>query len=356
MTPRVLHILNTAAHRGTGIAKIVRSIATRLGHRFAFSAWFVYENGPLVELLKEDGIDARFVPILPGLSNPAGPLKLWSACRKGGFTLIHHHSADARVRWILRQATDAAILFHLHGRAVETDRPVPQPISTRYADRVITVSKAVAEFTPPGSEVVYTGVPASSAEPRVPAEGKVVIGTACRFIPLKGIDRLLRAFARARQSYPNLFLELAGDGAGGEQLRSEADELGISDRVSFLGWQDDIRWRMLDWSIYVHPALEEGLGLSIVEAMAEGLPVIATRTGGVPEVVRDAETGWLVDVDDEQAMTERMVALADDAALRADMGRRARQWVQERFSLEGFTARIAEIYDEMLSVNGHRLE
>lgn len=343
----ILHVLNTADVRGTGIAKIVRTIATRLRDHFHFAVWFVYEDGPLVQWLRENGIDAKFVPVMPGRKNLRGPLNLWSACRSEPYDLVHHHSADTRVRWILRAGMRAPILLHLHGRAVETDAPVPTQFSTRYADRVITVSHAVAAFTPSTSEVIYTGVDQSLNGANVLRH--VVIGTACRFVPLKGVDRLLRAFALARGKRPDLVLEIAGDGPARDDLRVLANELGVADSVTFLGWQQDVRAAMRRWSIYVHPSLEEGLGLSIIEAMAEGLPTIATRVGGIPEVVRDGETGWLVSAGDERAIAERLIELASDDAIRKRMGETARAYAEQRFSSEQFVRGVERIYEEMLT-------
>jgi glycosyltransferase involved in cell wall biosynthesis len=343
-----LHILNTAQPRGTGIAKIVRTIATRIDGEFRTSVWFVYEDGPLVEWFREAGVEARFVPWRPSLKNPAGPLHLLAACRSEQPALVHHHCADARVRWIVRRSVRAPILLHLHGRAAETASPVPVAMSTRYADRVITVSQAVSEFTKTPSEVVYSGIDMGTTARAENRDNEVIVGTAGRLVALKGIDRLLRAFALVRQKYPMARLEIAGEGEERARLEAQAAILNWDGAICFLGWQEDLRSVMRRWSIYLQPSLEEGMPLSILEAMAEGLPVIATAVGGIPEAVIDGESGCLVRCGDEHAMADRIGELVRDGECRRRMGARARELAADRFSADRFVKRIQTIYDEML--------
>jgi glycosyltransferase involved in cell wall biosynthesis len=353
--PSVLHILNTAQPRGMGIAKIVRTIAARIDCEFRTDVWFVYEDGPLVEWFRDAGIEARFVPWRPSWNNRAGPLRLWATARRWRHDVVHHHSADSRVRWIIRNAMHSPILLHLHGRAVETAVPVPTAMSTRFADRVISVSKAVADFSSTPSEVVYTGVEIRSALPKKCRIDGVVVGCAGRLVALKGFDRLIRAVARVRSIRSDIRLEIAGSGPELHRLEALAAELGVTDAVRFLGWLDDVPQAMRRWDIYVQPSIEEGLGHSLLEAMAEELPVVATSVGGIPEVVVDGETGYLVCREDEDGMARRIVKLAADPQLRQDMGARGRARVSDRFSPDTFAGRVQAIYREMLAVgSGNR--
>jgi glycosyltransferase involved in cell wall biosynthesis len=345
----VLHILNTGEVRGTGIAKIVRTIATRAEGRYRVTAWFVYEDGPLVAWLGEAGVEARYVPWRPSLRNPAGPLNLWKTCRSESPALVHHHSADTRVRWLVRHSVGAPILLHLHGRAAETAAAVPTTMSTRYADRVITVSQAVSEFTRTPSQVVYTGVEVAPIVAREESRGEIVIGTAARLVQLKAIDRLIRAFAKVHRTRSDVRLEIAGSGPERERLESLAVVLGLRDAVRFLGWRDRVREVMQHWSIYVQPSVEEGLGHSILEAMAEGLPVVAADVGGIPEVVVEGETGWLVPSGDEETFVRRLEELVADEGMRRVMGVRGRARIEDCFSAGPFAKRIETIYDEMLA-------
>ncbi|MGI9103748.1 MAG: glycosyltransferase [Terriglobales bacterium] len=347
---RILHLLNTAQPGGTGIAKIIATIASHLDPRLRTAAWFLYEDGPLVDELQRAGVDAKFVPWRPSLANPAGPLRLWTECRRERPALIHHHSADWRVRWIVRRAVAAPILLHLHGPAVdETSHPVPLPISTRDADRIIAVSQAVLPYIRASAEVVHTGVETGSPTSDAARDG-IVIGTAGRLVAVKAIDLLVRAFALAHEKLPHLRLEIAGDGPDRKRLETQVAQLHLQEAVRFLGWQNPLRPVMRRWAIYVQPSVEEGLGYSMLEAMAEGLPVVATRVGGIPEVVIDAGTGWLVPRSDVDAMAYRIEELARNANLRSHMGVQGRARAMEKFSAEGFVRRIEDIYRQMLGM------
>lgn len=353
--PSVLHILNTAQPRGMGIAKIVRTIAARIDGEFRTDVWFVYEDGPLVEWFRDAGIEARFVPWRPSWINPAGPLRLWATARRWRHDIVHHHSADSRVRWIIRAAMHSPILFHLHGRAVETAAPVPTAMSTRFADRVIAVSKAVAVYSSTPSEVVYTGVEIRNTLPKGCRMDGVVVGCAGRLVALKGFDQLIRAVASVRKIRSDIRLEIAGSGPELHRLEALAAELGVTDAVRFLGWLDDVPHTMRGWDIYVQPSLEEGLPYSVLEAMAEELPVVATSVGGIPEVVVAGETGYLVSRGDEDGMAQQIVKLAADPQLRKDMGARGRARVSDRFSPDTFARRIETVYREMLAAgSGNR--
>lgn len=346
---RVLHILNTAQPRGTGIAKIVRVLASHLSNEFCSEVWFVYDDGPLAQWFRDCGVEAKYVPWRPGIANLAGPLSLWLSARRNRFDLVHHHAADARVRGIVRNAMRAPILLHLHGRAAETAAPVPKQISTRFADRVIAVSRAVADFTQTPSDVVYSGVDCGPDDVRLQTGQQLVIGCAGRLVAIKGIDHLLRAFARMQDLPGPVRLEIAGDGPESDRLRRWAASLRIESAVSFLGWRQDIRELMRRWDVFVLPSLEEGLPYSLLEAMAEALPVVATAVGGVPEVVLDGETGFLVQSGDDQGMADRMVRLVSDVGLRAGMGKRGRERVRHAFAADSFATKIRSIYREILA-------
>src|SRR5262249_49929759 len=122
----------------------------------------------------------------------------------------------------------------------------------------------------------------------------VVIGTACRLIPLKGLVFLVRAMALLCKEFPHLRLTIAGYGPERSTLEAEVAKLGLASRTQFLGWKQDINSIFQNWDIFVMPSLEEGFGMAVIEAMSQGLPVIATSVGGLPEIVEDSRTGYLV--------------------------------------------------------------
>lgn len=173
-----------------------------------------------------------------------------------------------------------------------------------------------------------------------------VVGAVTRFFPSKGITYLLTAFAEVLRAQPNAWLMLLGQGPEEASLREQSSALGIQDRVIFAGYQRDIAHHEGIFRVAVMPSLEEGFGLSAVEALAMGIPVVASAVGGLPDVVRDGETGFLVPPADPDALTHAIVRLLEDEALHQSLSAAARVDVQ-RFSLDGYVSRLVQLYHEL---------
>nr|WP_241158791.1 glycosyltransferase [Nitratidesulfovibrio vulgaris] len=169
-----------------------------------------------------------------------------------------------------------------------------------------------------------------------------------RLSPEKGHIHFLRALARARQTEPRLVGLLAGDGPGADMLRREADMLGLAHAVTFAGHVSRVArvYRALD--VAVLPSLSEGMPNAALEAMLHGLPVVASHVGGVPEVVRDGETGLLVPPGDEAQLAAALVALCADVERRKALGARGRERVLGHFAPHQRAERILGLYHELL--------
>jgi glycosyltransferase involved in cell wall biosynthesis len=245
--------------------------------------------------------------------------------------------------------TGAKIIAHFHSYQNELLEP-PVPVSVPGANAVIAVSRAVASLiSHPRVHVVYPGVQTHRETCRPLKCASAVIGYAGRLAPIKGVRHLLRAFPAVLASAPDARLEIAGDGPERASLERESEALGISNAVRFLGWVEDIRPLLDRWDVYVHPALSEGAGIAILEAMAASLPVVATNVGGTPEIVQDAITGWLVPSGDMAAMGTRIRQLLSQPALRISMGAAARKRVEERFSATHMASEVRTIYEQVLA-------
>jgi glycosyltransferase involved in cell wall biosynthesis len=176
-----------------------------------------------------------------------------------------------------------------------------------------------------------------------------------RHVAKKGIDVLLRAFSRLTKKHAALSLLQVGSGPLTGTLRTLARTLGIEAKVRFLGVQphDRVAELMRGARVFALPSQEawngdsEGLGIVFNEASACGIPVVATRHGGIPEAVIDGETGLLVAERDDAALAEKLDMLLSDAALARRMGRRGREYVCEAFDLRKQTRVLELIYDEV---------
>jgi len=350
----VLHVLGSAQPEGTGIARIVAAVAARLDpRRFRVHAWFLGGEGPLAKWLETAGVPVRTLDWQYGVRDPLGAWRFWWTLRREDFAIVHQHYGGRSVRWLARRATGASIVVHLHGRVVESKGPHPLPVRVTGANAVIATSRAVAErVMDVKPHVVYPGVEvpegAGSGMAVTRATKARVIGTAGRLVPIKGIVYLIRALASLKRDIPDLRLEIAGSGPERTTIETEVRLHGLTDCVTFLDWQVELAPVFARWDVFVLPSLEEGFGIAALEAMAAGLPVVATAVGGIPELVEDGRTGWLVPPADPDALADRLRDLLLDPERRRAMGAAGRARARESFSVERMAAAISEIYDRLL--------
>lgn len=174
------------------------------------------------------------------------------------------------------------------------------------------------------------------AVPRIVAAGLL--------IPLKAYDVLLSALGQLAADGCSFELWLAGEGPERSRLEQLALALAIAPRVRFLGGIEDVPALFATAQLLVHPSRTEGSSNTILEALAEGLPVVATRVGGTPELIEDGETGLLVPPDDALALATKIRSLLDDPALGERLGRAGLERVRERCTAARVTSRYEQIY------------
>jgi glycosyltransferase involved in cell wall biosynthesis len=354
MPREILHVLGTAQDEGTGIARIVTALATGLDPRkYRIHAWFLGGSGPLVTLLEAAGAAVRVIDWSRGARDPLGAWRFWRSFYTHDFALMHQHAGGRSLRHLVRLSSRARIVVHLHGRVAEPQPEVPIPSTLGNVDAIIAASRSVAGqvVPPPSSRVIYTGAalpPTPEPRPFVSPRGPVV-GTACRLVPIKGLRNLIEATAMLSEKMPDLRLEIAGSGPSEDELRRHCRELDIAGKVTFLGWQRDLEPAYRRWDVFCLPSLEEGFGLAALEAMASGLPVIATSVGGLPEIVEDGVTGYLVPPSDPEALATNLRILLQDGARRQAMGSAARRRVAEHFSVDRMVRDVEALYASLLT-------
>lgn len=240
-------------------------------------------------------------------------------------------------------------------RALLAEIPLVLVRSESLRDRVLDLGADPAKV-----RINRTGIPLDAFPMAVrvrPADGAWHLVQACRLIEKKGLTVSLRAFARLVSVCPAARFTIAGEGPLRESLERLAGELGVSDRVDFAGFMDQAGLRDLYHRahVFVHPSQltadqnQEGIPNSMLEAMATGLPVLATLHGGIPEAVRHGATGWLVPERDEDGLFESMKRLTGEPGLWEAMGRAAAADVREQFEHSAQIARLEGFYDEALS-------
>jgi glycosyltransferase involved in cell wall biosynthesis len=323
----------------------------------------------LAESFRGLGLSAEAVPVSHKL-DVLGGRALWR--RLDGADVVHTHDRRAGLFGRLAgRLRGARVLHTLHGMPEEIaarigrpDAPDPPGVSrarlawlehgylpieaglTRLG-HVIAPSQAMADFmvahgfAPRLVHVIGYGVELDG-EPE-PSEREVLVAAVAANLEYwKGIDVLLDA---ARLVKAPLRLEVYGTGALRDELEQQARRNGVDAR--FHGFVGDIRERLADADVLVQPSRADTLPLAVLEAMAGGLPVVGARVGGIPELVVDGETGFVVPPEDPGALAGALDALAAGPELRRRLGRRARARAQEVFSPERATRRMVALYEEL---------
>jgi L-malate glycosyltransferase len=170
-----------------------------------------------------------------------------------------------------------------------------------------------------------------------------VIGAVTRFYPAKGITYLIDAFPAVLAKFPKARLLLVGDGPLEGDLKAQAQALGIGSQVIFTGFRQDAEAHVQLFTVSAVPSLEEGIGNVAIESIVGGVPVVASREGGLPEVITEGKSGLLVPPGDAPALAEALIALLENPL----MLERMRQGCREeagRFSIDTYTARLEELY------------
>jgi len=188
----------------------------------------------------------------------------------------------------------------------------------------------------------YLGVPAD----------RFVVGWVGRMTAVKRTDDVLESFRRLREGGVDASLWLVGDGPDRERLERRASELGVIRDTLFLGYQEDVAPYYAAFDALVLPSANEGTPVSVIEALAAKTPVVATRVGGVPDVVREGEEGFLVDAGDTEELAERLTRLARDPALRRRLGESGRGRVLKRYAVERLLDDVDRLYAELLATAG----
>lgn len=232
---------------------------------------------------------------------------------------------------------------------------------------VIAISRQIEESLiaggVPASKVrtLYSGIDLSERQPKHDSQairqligipnGAVLVGTTANLFPRKGYEVMLRALPAIVRAVSTVHYVIVGsdEGSYADRLKRLARELKIADRVHIIGFQEPVQPFLASLDLYVHPALMEGFGIAVVEAMAVGKAVVATTAGGLPEVVAQGETGLLVPPGDVDSLAATVVSLLQDPVRREQMGRCGRARAHERFSLDASVAHMEQLYGEVLA-------
>jgi len=229
---------------------------------------------------------------------------------------------------------------------------------------IITVSQSLGEeathmlgIDNQKIKVVYNGI----APPQISAKGQAIrekwgvaqdeklVGTVARLIPSKGIDTLIKAVPLVVAHYPNIKFMVVGDGPQGSFLKEKAKALNCSQNIIFTGYTEYIWYYYEAFDIFVLPSLSEGLGISVLEAMAMGKAVIASRIGGIKEIIKHDWNGYLVKPGDSRELADAIIYYLENPYKAKEYANRAKEEVSKNFDIENMIRRTSKIIYDVIN-------
>lgn len=324
-------------------------------------------SAPLAERAEALGAEVRRVAPMPlGLAGARRAAGLARTLRAERPAIFHAHlSWPLAAKWALaasvaaRLPTVATVQLIPEFRLERSSYLQLRALASR-VDRYIAVSRDVAEelverFRWPAAKVSvgynaveidrFGGAAPAGLRERIGGGERPLVLTPARLDEQKGHAVLLRAAAEL----PGVDFVLAGEGPLRGSLEALAAELGVADRVRFLGYRSDVPELLAACDVFALPSLYEGSSLAVLEAMAARRPVVSSAIGGTDELVEDGADGMLVAPGDAEGLAAALRRLLGDPALRADLAARARERVERDFTPAAMTGRVEAIYAELLA-------
>ena len=347
-----------------GTERLVIEIIRSLQHKIDSVVCCLDEPGAWAAELEAMHVPVISLSRVPGFQ-PGLAVRLARVIKERAIDVVHCHHYSPYVYGLLASilAPSARLVFTEHGKLSDagpsTKRRLVNPFLSRMPGHLCAVSAdlkqhMVAEGFPARRlSVLYNGIDPGERpsalqrhEARVAlgiADDAFAVGTVGRLDPVKNLQLLLQAHALVAARYPEARTVIVGDGAERAALEQKAADLGVSGSVIFTGYRQDVRRLMPAFDVYVNCSSYEGVSLTILEAMASTLPVIATPVGGNPEVVVDQETGLLVPAR-ARSLADAITALALSPRRRRDMGDAGRWRVIRHFSIARMVDQYARAY------------
>lgn len=367
--PPAYHILHIIDHLGPGGAQeaLLNLVKYADRRRFRLEVASLHGRGVYWDLLRREQVPVH--SLSPHKLLPVYLPRLVRLLRRERFDLVHCHLNAANllakpvavlcgvpVRFNHDQCNDE--LRRRHGWLLALDR-----LANRGTDQVIAVSQSTREFLvakehlPPRKvaliynavdlERYFPGSPAERAACRRalgwPEQDWVVLGVG-RLMPQKNFAGFLEVAAAFSRRHPEARFAIAGDGPERARLEEQTRMLGLAGRVRFLGFVARMRDLYLAADVLLFPSLYEGTPMAVLEAMATGLPVVASRIDGTAEVIRDGMDGLLVPAGENQAFRERLERLRQDPDLARDLAAQALKTVRQRYSAASMTRQVESLY------------
>lgn len=352
-----------------GAETVIRHLAQTIDRRrFNVTVCYLKQRGHIGDEIAREGID------IVGIPKPAHSdidyfsfIKLLKVIRAKRIDIVHTHTTHGLVDSCLCKGFIPRLrvvhTFHFGNYPHTATRILwMERFFSRVANRLIAVGdvqrkqlQAVYGFADRRISTIWNGVtiPSGSGDPafrrNLGAENRLVVGTISTLISQKGLSDLLEVARRIRDSGRKALFVVVGDGHLRSELEAKRRQLDLDESVVFTGWVTsaaDVALPTFD--IFFQPSLWEAMSVVILEAMAAGKPIVATRVGENPEIIQDGVDGLLVPPKDIDAMVAAIARLIDDTNLRLRLGRAARSKVDQRFTVEHMARAYEQVYLDTL--------
>jgi len=343
------------------------------GDSFEHVLVFFFE-GPSARTARERGFTVHVTPKRFG-KDPTLAFRLAGLIRRENADVVSTHLTDADFygRLAARMSGRRAVVSTMHSFVRGTmahgkERRFRETLSlwhevrlSSLSDRIVTVCRALADemeqmgvdrrrlvAVPPGIDPACFKSDGSSFRQELGIDtGTRVIGTVGRLVPAKNYPALLDIAARLTATHKRSAFVIAGDGPRKENLQQQAADLGISDRVYFTGWREDVENIVPAFDIFLLTSRTEAMPITLLEAMAAAKPVVVPRVGGIPEAVEDGVTGFTYPPGDYEKALELLQRLLDDSTVCREIAKQAAETVATRYSPTAMAKTTGAIYREI---------
>ncbi len=366
---RALHLVEDL--KIGGAERVIANIATGLNKQnFDMGAWCITRGGEIADELNEKGIKVKVLGII-SYYNPLNILKLARLLKNAKPDIVHTHGYFASVigRIAAKIAGILILINHVHSTYWDYRKRhiLMEKFLSIFTHKIICCSKAVEDFVrdyerikPSKTVVIYNGVDegnfstfknGSSAKAQLGVDSGVsLVGTVSSLAPHKGHKYLIQAAPMILDIFPSTKFLIVGDGILREKLEEQVKNLNLISNVIFTGTRKNIPDLLSAMDIFVLPSCSrEGLGISIIEAMAAEKPVVATDIGGIPDVVKNGETGLLVLPRNSEALAQAIIELLRNPKKANTMGKKGRIRFQEKFTNKRMLSEVENLYVALIN-------
>ena len=342
-------------------------------------------GGLLIDLVQKHNMKVytfeNFVQPLHPLKDLLALIELTIHIKKNKYHIVHTHNSKAGFigRLAARIAGVPVIIHTVHGFAFHDQEPLWRRIlfknlertASRWCDSMIFISQplidwALKERITKRNKIVkiYSGIDLAQFRPLKEDKIKIikdkwnigyndpVIGIVSKLWEGKGHSVLIEAFNEIRKNIGNARLVIAGEGYLEDRLRQQVKTLQLTESVVFTGFQSDVSEIISIFDISVLPSFFEGMGRVLLEAMAMEKPVVASRVGGIPDLVKENVNGFLTSPGNVKELENALIKLLNNKDLAVRMGKKGRKMVTEKFSAKAMVKSIRVVYDKCLEMKG----